>query len=729
MENESILRPKITVPQLALAKGWINGLDLAALATRYLSALGYDDGKVDLRVAKTALTSILQELANAATRNGIEGGQTLLRQAKRIRTDSRGPSAADLSSRPTFEDFVASLEHGDEFSHDELVEAYKDRHPPLDTPYDKAIARQSRLTTRQLQLLSRLEPLVSAPVKWDDHVAGWFAHSLAQRLEAGGFKTIEQLSVAIAANPSNWHASAPGIGVSKAARIERYLRSQLGNIEEELTKKGVTYQVIVPTNHEQERSTNIDLEELTAVAHAFDPPPPLPSSSLLGKEHLDGSMGRLRDRSSASAIEAQNDYEAMKTWLQLKRSAVTVKLYEREVTRLIAWSVQVRRRPMSSLTIEDAIAYRDFLCSIPPEILIKKGPRARTPQAHQAVGSGTTIAVAGFTQRGLKASTVKKTLVILSGFFSWLVKVRYVTANPFVGVQATSGLVGVGMGSTEAEDETGMERARERRSGVLGRVLPLEAIEAVNRYLDRIPEHKDAAFHARVRFAFKLATMTGLRISEMAAARRDHLEYIEPDPARGTEGGWILHVLGKRDKPREVPMPDDLVAELERYLAHRGLLSLPSPSLAVAKGTFLIGAYPSHVAQSQVQAQTQAEAKPDEDAQARTNKPKQAGDGVRAQTIHLAFKELFKIAMQAKQFKDEKTAEKMQKASAHWLRHTLATRAVASGTPVDVVASIFGHASIATTSIYIQAERHRKLSEMRRLWSNPKDTKPSSDAT
>ena len=307
--------------------------------------------------------------------------------------------------------------------------------------------------------------------------------------------------------------------------------------------------------------------------------------------------------------------------------------------------------------------------------------------------------------------------------------VRYVTANPFFGVQATSGLAGVGMGSTEAEDEAGIERARERRSNVLGRVLPLEAMVVINRYLDCTPEPKYAEFHARVRFVFKLATMTGLRISEMAAARRDNLEYIEADAAGATEGGWILHVLGKRDKPREVPIPDDLVSQLEHYLAHRALLSLPSPSLAVAKGTFLIGAYPSHVAQGQALAQAQVESKFADAGRKRTNKSKQAGDGVRAQTIHLALKELFRIAIQSEQFKDNKTSKKMQKASAHWLRHTLTTRAVASGTPVDVVASILGHASIATTSIYIQAERHRKLSEMRRLWGSQRVSKLNADAS
>lgn len=729
MDNESILRPKITVPQLALAKGWINGLDLVALALRYLPALGYDDGKIDLRVAKTALSNVLQELANAATRNGIEGGQTLMRQAKRIRTDPSGPTGTDLPARPSFEEFVASLEHGDEFSHDELVEAYKDRHPPADTAYEKAIARQSRLTTRQLQLLSRLESLVSAPIKWHDPVAGWFAQSLAQRLDAGGFKTIERLAVAIAANPSTWHASVPGVGVSKASRIERYLRSQLGNIEDELSKKGIAYEVVESINHDLERINQINLEEPN-VARTLDSTTVPPSPPLLGMEHLNVSVGRLRDRHNASATDAKNDYEAMKTWLKLRNSAVTAKLYEREIMRLISWSVNVRGRAMSSLSIEDAIAYRDFLNAIPKSIVIKKGPRARSSQAQSAVDDGSVLSVASFTKVDLKKSTIKKALVIIRSFFSWLMATRYVTANPFVGVQPTAELQGIGMRSTDAGDEKGIELDRERRASVLDRVLPWDVTDAVNRYLDKSPERKDALFHARARFVFKFATMTGLRISEMAAARRDHLKYIETDPISGTEGGWILHVVGKRNKHREVPMPDELIAELATYLAHRGLVTLPCPALSVEKGTFLIGGLPSHIptgekaAAAEIAAEERKKSKPN----SAIKKPKKPDDGVRPQTIHRVLKELFETSLRSHQFKDEDTAKRVRLASAHWLRHTLATRAVASGTPVDVVSGILGHASIATTSIYIQAERDRKISEMRKLWSSPKGRSPNPDS-
>jgi site-specific recombinase XerC len=35
--------------------------------------------------------------------------------------------------------------------------------------------------------------------------------------------------------------------------------------------------------------------------------------------------------------------------------------------------------------------------------------------------------------------------------------------------------------------------------------------------------------------------------------------------------GWLLRVIGKGQKEREVPLPADVVGELARYLVSRGL--------------------------------------------------------------------------------------------------------------------------------------------------------------
>ena len=158
-----------------------------------------------------------------------------------------------------------------------------------------------------------------------------------------------------------------------------------------------------------------------------------------------------------------------------------------------------------------------------------------------------------------------------------------------------------------------------------------------------------------------------------------------------------MNVVGKRNKAREVPMPDTLIKRLEVYLAHRGLIALPFPALDIPASTFLVGGFPSQL----------------------RKKDKQIGDGVLPITIHRTIKELFSLATNSSKFKDPKASDKLQRASTHWMRHTAATRAVAKGVPLDVMASILGHASISTTSRYVRAERERKVAEMQKLWVDP----------
>ena len=681
MQHESILKSRLTPAHIALAKGWINGLDLASMATRYLPALGNDDGQIDLRVAKSSLIAVLADLSGAAHRHNIPGSSVLSRQAARIRVDA---------SRPSLQDFQESLDHGDDMSEGELIALYDERYPNSDKKTDRSLARKGRLINRQLDLLAKLEPLVSNPITWDDGVQGWFVPSLAERLAQAGLRNIEDLAVAVAGDTDGWFSSVAGVGTLKATRIERFLRAHLSSLEDALDKKGIPYKHPDSLQAEEKQGLRLSLEACAAVV-PFSTRPSLARPG--GNPSLDGSQGRLRQMGAPAATEAGNDYEAMQTWLQLKASASTVKLYQREVTRLIAWSIQVRQRPMSSLSIEDALAYRDFLGAIPPSLLIKKGPKKLTVAQKQVREERQDIAVAGFTQQSLSTSSIKKALVIITSFFNWLVSVRYVTANPFSGVKAASVLPCKGQGTTSADDVESLEFARSRKESIVERALPREATDAIDSYLAFEHEAKDIEFTARAKFVYRFAMMTGLRISELAASRRDHLVYIEADSSTGG-GGWILHVVGKRAKAREVPMPDTLIAHLQDYLVHRGLLVQPSPSIDVPPGTFLVGGYANKL------------------------RDKRAGDGVLPQTIHRALKELFTIAVRSRIFKDPKAGDKLRRATAHWLRHTAATRAVAAQVPLDVVASTLGHSSLTTTSRYVRAERVRKLAEMQKLWAD-----------
>ena len=63
--------------------------------------------------------------------------------------------------------------------------------------------------------------------------------------------------------------------------------------------------------------------------------------------------------------------------------------------------------------------------------------------------------------------------------------------------------------------------------------------------------------------------------------------------------------------------------------------------------------------------------------------------------------------------------------NAHAMRHTFGTQSVADEVPVDVVQKVLGHASLQTTSIYVQAEKKRVLEEVAGYYARRSDSRPS----
>jgi hypothetical protein len=79
----------------------------------------------------------------------------------------------------------------------------------------------------------------------------------------------------------------------------------------------------------------------------------IPWERLVVPKVIDGSRGTFRAPRASCALDASNDCQAVNAWLSLHESAAT--------KRLILWAIVERGRALSSLTTEDAIAYRAFL--------------------------------------------------------------------------------------------------------------------------------------------------------------------------------------------------------------------------------------------------------------------------------------------------------------------------------------------------------------------------------
>ena len=149
----------------------------------------------------------------------------------------------------------------------------------------------------------------------------------------------------------------------------------------------------------------------------------LPWERLAVPDEVDGSRGTFRAPRSTCTLGATNDYEAVQAWLALHESGATQRAYRKEAERLILWAIIERGRALSSLTTEDAVAYRAFLRHPAPRGRWVGPPRPRSsPEWRPFAG-------------GLSARSVAYSLSVLGAMYRWLMQQRYVLANPFAGIK------------------------------------------------------------------------------------------------------------------------------------------------------------------------------------------------------------------------------------------------------------------------------------------------------
>jgi integrase len=184
---------------------------------------------------------------------------------------------------------------------------------------------------------------------------------------------------------------------------------------------------------------------------------------------------------------------------------------------------------------------------------------------------------------------------------------------------------------------------------------------------------------------------TGLRIAELTAARCADLERIEFITTNGAAGGgWLLTVLGKGEKFRQVPVPLNLVDEL---------------------GTALEGA--GH--------ERDPRAAENREIPILANFEEQDLAPFTASGLYKAIKAVFRRCADQVQDLDAIAADRLRMASPHWLRHSHGTHALNgrpghAPVPLQVVQNNLGHASIGTTSGYLQTELAERVAAMEGFW-------------
>lgn len=254
------------------------------------------------------------------------------------------------------------------------------------------------------------------------------------------------------------------------------------------------------------------------------------------KSELDGSAGVNRSE-RPPLISANNDQQAMESWLSAvaKKSIHTSRAYRREAERFMLWCVLERMKPLSSVLVDDCVAYMEFLNDIPRDWM------SRAKAARMAVG---WTPFRGQPSASSRLFAVK----VVSALFTWLARpgVRYLEANVWEAV--------------DLEDAKG-GAAPIRKSS---RAFTPEAFDAL---MAALPPGPVGA--TRNGFIAAFGAEAGLRASEFLAARVGDLSL-------RADGGYQLHVVGKGRKMREVTVNEYAFELLLQHLASRGFNSLES---------------------------------------------------------------------------------------------------------------------------------------------------------
>ena len=629
----------------AFYRGYLDGLDLRTLARRYLETTPDDSSnEMDLRVAKSMVKWIQDQLVVIARRTGNSSTVKLLRVAPESLRTAYGPTV------PSLEEFREERDPHEMFSEKELLELFNDEFGASDKTAERRTQRNNRLRSKQLAILKRLEDLTNAKPRLEDGVDGWLDPVIAHRLIAVGLTSLGKLVAAINDRGFRWYTKVPRIGVKAAKQIVDWLL-----LPETVESLGVRLSArgIMPRK-------NLMPEML--------PPTPMrtaivPLENFLLPHELSGAFGG--NRGERPSLAARNDLEAIHAWLaRRKAGSHTARAYRKEAERFLLWAILEAGKPVSSLTVEDCISYRNFLWHLGRQTPEDWARNFKIPQ-EQWMGQRGIDRFSPLWrpfEGPLSPSSQKTALVILQGMLQWLTEQNYLHNNPF------KALPHLAKRPTEGID--------------VSRALTIAEWKHIKAYLATLP--RDGRYY-RLRFILALAYSSGCRLSELVSLRRSHLRSFVR--AGEEDSQWEVIVTGKGDAVRSVQLNHHVIDEIQAYFRVRGHVSLSD----VPPDAPLIAALPA---------------------------PGQAGgsdDPLSASRLYKVVKTFFEDAALSVAGEDVALARKLRGASTHWLRHTFATHGIHNGITLETIRDLLGHRSLTTTSVYVTAEKDKRSREVEKL--------------
>jgi len=353
---------------------------------------------------------------------------------------------------------------------------------------------------------------------------------------------------------------------------------------------------------------------------------------------LDVKMFRVADD---PITEAQNDAEIAREFIgngELRPKSIANS--QKELFRFLTWCREEAKKTLSQLNVADLNAYKEFLRNPPPDwISSTKWPRS-DPRYRPFSGP-------------LSDPSRRQAMIAVKGLLAFAEQTGYLRRNP-------AALV------------------RNVRTPIASRVTRYLTQEAIALALDtvskRVPD-SPAALRRRERDRFLLIAFahTGARLNEIVSANMGAV-YTEGN------GRWWIDVLGKGNKPRRLPVPEEM---LDAYRQYRVAFGLPDHAARADRMPLVLSS--------------------------RSKAVTRLTDEAASEAIKGVFAEAAEAAARAG---NADIAASLRHASAHWLRHSMLTNHANNGVQLKTLQDTAGHANIATTAGYLHKtdnERHDEI--------------------
>ncbi len=531
-----------------------------------------------------------------------------------------------------------------------------------------------------------------------DHVSVWISGTTLEALKKADIYTLFSLCELVRQRGAAWWRGVPALGPVRAKRIQDWIINvgvQGIHLPKDIFESIQLRRLREVLRNERERPA------LPALAELFLEP----LSPYVENEKLNGRDGMFKCN-TPNLLKAQTDIDAIVVSLgKYADKRPTLKVYAREITRFCLWAYKEKGLPISSIGVQEARLYREFLDNIPGDWISNapSPPPRNTAEWRPFRGQ-------------LDAASKRKALTAVNVVFGQLMNGGYLTGNPMSGVLKHAGLAKPTM-------DVGRSLSIEQWNFAC-RVLEDE-IEAANSEpasTSSVAGNRHPSLR-RLKALLNLLFATGIRRDELFKARLGHLKRVLVDG----QACHLLKVTGKRSKVRDVLIEPDVMQLILAHLSDRstdfkddfetqqGRNSIPlisvlrNPIHAYKRDNGNQKSY-SHEAIERGISIGERDMASREGAL--------SADGMLSQ-LKAFFSRCAPLAQEA-----GVDREAFDHATLHWMRHTFGHSMVDAHVDIRVVQKALGHANLNTTAHYSKAEMEQMVRGLRQGASSVRNQIP-----